>query len=500
MENEQIIRQVAAEVGVPAHISLAFAQAESNGRMVYGHDAGGVHSTRDGAVTVDGIEWPKGSNIPVTDASFRELERRVAAGEKSNGVGIMQITYPGFFPDARKKGLNLATAADNIRYGLTLIRGYLAAAPDGVDPLTYAASRYNKGSVYSGPYHYTDRVNAYATAWAASDWQTPQEGIMPTIHPRSAWTTVDPKGVTRVTWSRINIVNIHWPGTAGKIARDTASIARALRGWQRFHTDPKPKGRGWRDIAYSVAVDLNGDVWELRGWDVQDGGVANRSDDVTILLIMGKDDTMTDQMKAGVLWCMGEFERRKGGSLRRTYHGALQSTDCPGPEATAWALAGFPPPTADPLVATDPLAYPEVALGRHPKLPGRVDRHPAVATVQRILGLTADGAFGPATETAVKAFQASRGLTADGIVGRDTWAALVAKPAPAPEPQPVPEENTVALSDADIDRIADAVWKRLITVPDGTQVNAGTALGGLRNDLRIVRSKLDDDFRRTLGV
>ena len=86
MENEQIIRQVAAEVGVPAHVALAFAQAESNGRMVYGHDAGGVHSTRDGAITVDGIEWPKGSNIPVTDASFRELERRVAAGEKSNGV------------------------------------------------------------------------------------------------------------------------------------------------------------------------------------------------------------------------------------------------------------------------------------------------------------------------------------------------------------------------------------------------------------------------------
>ena len=58
----------------------------------------------------------------------------------------------------------------------------------------------------------------------------------------------------------------------------------------------------------------------------------------------------------------------------------------------------------------------------------------------------------------------------------------------------------MALSDADIDRIADAVWRRLITVPDGTQVNAGTALGGIRNDLRVLRSLADDDFRRTLGV
>ena len=160
--------------------------------------------------------------------------------------------------------------------------------------------------------------------------------------------------------------------------------------------------------------------------------------------------------------------------------------------------------SADPLVhkepiVSDPLAYPGVALGRHPKPPGRVDRHPAVATVQRWLGLTADGAFGPATEAAAQAFQRSAGLTpVDGIVGPDTWAALAAKH--APEPQPVPKENIMALSDSDVQRIAEAVWTRLVRVPDGTEVGAGTALGGIRNDLRVLRSKLDDDFRRAMGV
>ena len=49
----------------------------------------------------------------------------------------------------------------------------------------------------------------------------------------------------------------------------------------------------------------------------------------------------------------------------------------------------------------------------------------AVATLQKALGLTADGDFGPGTEAAVKAWQAKEGLTADGIVGPKSWAKLV---------------------------------------------------------------------------
>jgi len=58
---------------------------------------------------------------------------------------------------------------------------------------------------------------------------------------------------------------------------------------------------------------------------------------------------------------------------------------------------------------------------------GRVtvrSRGSAVATLQRALGITADGIFGPATKAAVKRFQRRRGLTADGVVGPATWAAL----------------------------------------------------------------------------
>jgi len=51
-------------------------------------------------------------------------------------------------------------------------------------------------------------------------------------------------------------------------------------------------------------------------------------------------------------------------------------------------------------------------------------RGSSVRALQRALGITADGVFGPGTARAVRAFQRRRGLTADGVVGPATWRAL----------------------------------------------------------------------------
>ena len=52
------------------------------------------------------------------------------------------------------------------------------------------------------------------------------------------------------------------------------------------------------------------------------------------------------------------------------------------------------------------------------------DRGPAVAVVQRALGISADGDYGPVTVRAVRAFQGRHGLLVDGQVGPHTSAAL----------------------------------------------------------------------------
>jgi resuscitation-promoting factor RpfB len=54
----------------------------------------------------------------------------------------------------------------------------------------------------------------------------------------------------------------------------------------------------------------------------------------------------------------------------------------------------------------------------------RGDRGRAVRSIQRELGITADGVFGPMTERAVKRFQSRHDLVPDGIVGPLTRAAL----------------------------------------------------------------------------
>jgi peptidoglycan hydrolase-like protein with peptidoglycan-binding domain len=100
------------------------------------------------------------------------------------------------------------------------------------------------------------------------------------------------------------------------------------------------------------------------------------------------------------------------------------------------------------------------------------DSGTAVARVQeRLFNLlyftdkrSCDGQFGPATETAVKAFQKAAKLTPDGVVGLNTWAALTrdiynpaAKPPPKPTPRPPLPQPVLRPGDASA-RVHDLQW------------------------------------------
>jgi peptidoglycan hydrolase-like protein with peptidoglycan-binding domain len=85
-----------------------------------------------------------------------------------------------------------------------------------------------------------------------------------------------------------------------------------------------------------------------------------------------------------------------------------------------------PAKPATPPPAKPPTTTPASPLAAYAKLTlSKGSTGAAVVALQKALGITADGAFGPKTESAVKAFQARRNLPATGIVGPTTWAALM---------------------------------------------------------------------------
>ena len=76
-----------------------------------------------------------------------------------------------------------------------------------------------------------------------------------------------------------------------------------------------------------------------------------------------------------------------------------------------------PPVMSKPItvIVADPEQRPVVRRGAN---------GPTVAAIQSLLGITADGAFGPETEQAVIEFQRRANLGADAVVGAATWKAL----------------------------------------------------------------------------
>lgn len=74
------------------------------------------------------------------------------------------------------------------------------------------------------------------------------------------------------------------------------------------------------------------------------------------------------------------------------------------------------------------IAQTAAATGIAPIIPATIkmgSRGAEVLQAQALLGIAADGIFGPQTQLAIKAYQSSHGLTADGVVGPQTWGALL---------------------------------------------------------------------------
>lgn len=105
----------------------------------------------------------------------------------------------------------------------------------------------------------------------------------------------------------------------------------------------------------------------------------------------------------------------------------------------------------------EPTAVPVIGIGDRDGKNSLGGGRP-VASVQRLIGVSADGDFGPLTERAVAAYQGRNGLTVSGTVDLDTWAKLTDS-SRTPTPTPIPAEIPGRLDLAAVRQARDAADK-----------------------------------------
>ena len=261
---------------------------------------------------------------------------------------------------------------------------------------------------------------------------TKRETIMLTYDYRRAdWGARPAKSRVALVWAKVRHLVVHWPGTAGVIGLDVATIARYLRGWQAYHQDD----RGWSDIAYGVGVDQAGRVWELRGRDVRDGATSGHGGiSQSILAILGAGEDPSLAMLAAIARVAADM-RGSAPDARIVGHRALVTTSCPGQPLADWIARGMPadpgqlpapahlPPTTAKL-AEDGLWGVQTIRAVQAWVGAPVDGIEGPRTrrgLQAKLGVTQDAIWGPVT---TRALQRLVGATVDGVWGRETTRAL----------------------------------------------------------------------------
>lgn len=201
IENGQWVIDAATAERTPLWVAAALVFAETRGLNIYGHDADSedgtvaVFSTRHRPVTINGVTYPQGSNIPVTRANYEvylsrvyDSNRNVRPGVKPNGVGPLQLTWWTIPRDTEKAGIDISDPVQNIRYGLRLLNGFTAGDWSELS-VKEAGTRYNAGNLSGG-------INYYGEAlWRRSEvYRRALEGstVSPTPGGSAPGTGTDP--------------------------------------------------------------------------------------------------------------------------------------------------------------------------------------------------------------------------------------------------------------------------------------------------------------------
>ena len=247
-------------------------------------------------------------------------------------------------------------------------------------------------------------------------------------------------------------VALHYGGGGPNPPPTTYAAAASIwRGWQNFHMD----GHGWADIAYTAGYDQLGNVYAGRGLGVRtaaQGSTWGNDDFYGFVWIGGGSAALSTAARDAADWLI-KWAREKGkAGMMVKPHQRFTGTSCPGDMLVNIAASRDGKPIPEPVVTPVPTnpyltavpAFPLPIGHWYGRDDGTVKSHsgaraadiPNVKKIQTFLNvwlkskgrtlLKVDGRFGPATETACKAWQyAQRRVLADGLYngkfGRNSW-------------------------------------------------------------------------------
>lgn len=163
------------------------------------------------------------------------------------------------------------------------------------------------------------------------------------MHARSEWGAKPPVNALPRFDHRLRGIAVHWNGPAV-----TGSTPAVLRADQRYHQETK----GWSDIAYNLAVDQAGEIWEARGLGVRSGANGSTEANVThgaVVCLLGEGQVPSHPMLQGLKLAVAQFAFVNGltNPEVRTHNDVRPTpTACPGPELTAYVHGGLVLPAA----------------------------------------------------------------------------------------------------------------------------------------------------------
>lgn len=146
---QRAVLAAADSVGCPWWAALACLWMETGeyGANIFGHDAGGACCGAG----------------EVTEEAFRDFYAQISAGATSNGVGPLQVTYPGYFFNDPDRAWWDPQASSEVACGI--LRDLIASEGDDYESLRRVGSRFNSGSAYGSYEEYGVRFSDYCRSW-----------------------------------------------------------------------------------------------------------------------------------------------------------------------------------------------------------------------------------------------------------------------------------------------------------------------------------------------